>query len=82
LIGQLRCDQVAFGGLEKVDQFRQAPLVGVARGTVTVGCNPIGVLDPQVFVNLLLKVVVGMNSVRHNDFLAEALVRSRFVLTP
>ena len=65
MICQLRCDQVAFGGLEKTDQLREAPLVGIAGGTVTVGCDPLRVLDPQVFVNLLLKLAVGMNLVRH-----------------
>jgi hypothetical protein len=60
-----------FGGLEKADQLRQSPLVGIAGGTVTVGSNPIGVLDAQVFVNLLLKLAVGMNLVRHDNFLGE-----------
>ena len=73
LIGQLSCDRVAFGGLEKADQFRQAPLVGVAGGTITVGSDPIGVLDAQVLVNLLLKLAVRMNLVRHDNFLGKGL---------
>jgi len=78
LICQLRCDQVALGGLEKADQLRQTPLVGIARGAVTVGCDPIGVLDPQVFVNLLLKLAVGMNLVRHDNFLGEGFGQIAF----
>jgi hypothetical protein len=54
-----------FAGLETADQFRQAPLVGVAGGAVTVGSNPFGVLDAQVFMNLLLELAVGMNLVGH-----------------
>jgi len=64
--------------LEKADQFRQAPLVGVAGGTITVGSDPIGVLDAQVFVNLLLKLAVRMNLVRHDDFLGEGLSQIAF----
>ena len=77
LIGQLSGDHVAFGGFETADQLRQAPLVGVAGRTLTVGSNPIGVLDPQIFVNLLLQLAVGVNLVGHDNFLAEGLVRSR-----
>jgi hypothetical protein len=73
LIGQLSCDQVTFGGLEKADQLRQAPLVRIAGGTVTVGSDPIGVLAAQVFVNLLLKLTVGMNLVGHDNFLDASL---------
>jgi hypothetical protein len=73
LIGQLSCDQVAFGGLEKADQFRQARLIGLASGTVPIGFDPVGVLDPQVFVNLLLKLAVGINLVKHDNFLGEGL---------
>ncbi len=67
-----------FGRLEKADQFRQAPLVRIARGTVTVGSDPLGVLDPQVFVNLLLKLAVGMNLVRHDNFLGEGFGQIAF----
>src|SRR6266480_442916 len=78
LIGRLSCDQVALGGLEKADQLRQAPLIRVAGGTITVRFDPLGVLDPQVFVNLLLKLAVGMNLVRHDNLLDEGLVGIAF----
>jgi hypothetical protein len=80
LIGQLSGDKVAFGGFETTDQLRQAPLVGVAGRTLTVGCNPIGVLGPQVFVNLLLQLAVRMNLVGHDNFLDKGLVRIAFSL--
>src|SRR5437763_2461688 len=78
MICQLRGDQIVFGGLEKTDQLREAPLVGIAGGTVTVGCHPLRVLDPQVFVNLLLKLAVGMNLVRHDNFLDVGLSQIAF----
>jgi len=74
----LSSDQVVFAGLETADQLRQAPLVGVAGGAVTVGSNPFGVLDAQVFMNLLLELAVGMNLVGHDNFLDEGLVRIAF----
>jgi hypothetical protein len=77
-IGQLSGDHVAFGGFQTADQLGQAPLVGVAGRTVTVGSNPFGVLDAQVFVNLLLQLAVGVNLVGHDDFLAKRLVRIAF----
>jgi hypothetical protein len=64
--------------LETADQLRQALLVGVASGAVTVGSNPFGVLVAQVFVNLLLKLAVRMNLVGHDNFLDKGLVRIAF----
>jgi hypothetical protein len=64
--------------LETADQLRQALLVGVASGAVTVGSNPFGVLVAQVFMNLLLELAVGMNLVGHDNFLDEILVRIAF----
>jgi hypothetical protein len=68
--------------LETADQLRQALLVGVASGAVTVGSNPFGVLVAQVFVNLLLKLAVRMNLVGHDNFLDKDQFESRFRLTP
>src|SRR5438034_4786168 len=78
LIGELSSDQVAFAGFETADQLRQAPLIGIARGTVTVGLDPLGVLEPQVFMNLLLQLAVGMNLMRHDNFLGEGLNQIAF----
>jgi hypothetical protein len=64
--------------LETADQLRQALLVGVASGAVTVGPNPFGVLVAQVFVNLLLKLAVGMNLMGHANFFDKGLVRMAF----
>jgi len=82
LILQLSRDQVAFGGLEKADQLRQALLVGIAGGAVTLGSDPLGVLSPQVFVNLLLQLTVGMNLMGHHDFLGEGLGKIAFHFNP
>jgi hypothetical protein len=64
-LSALSSDQVVFAGLETADQFRQASLVGVAGRAVTVGSNPFGMLDAQVFMNLLLELAVRMNLVGH-----------------
>jgi hypothetical protein len=66
------------GGLENVNQFREAPLVGVACGAVTVGFDPVRMLDAQVLVNLLLKLAVRMNLLRHDNFLSEGSNRIGF----
>jgi hypothetical protein len=39
-------------------------------------------LDAQVFANLLLKLAVGMNLVRHDNFLGKGLVRIGFSFNP
>jgi len=68
--------------LETTDQLRQAPLVGVASWALTIGSNPFGVLGPQIFVNLPLKLAVRMNLVGHDKFLDKGLVRIAFSFKP
>jgi len=63
------------------DQLCQALLVGVAGRAVTVRSNPFGVLAAQVFMNLLLKLAVGMNLLRHDIFLGNDLDQIAFGLT-
>jgi hypothetical protein len=68
---KLSSTRVTFGGSEKTDQFGEAPLVGVAAGTVTVGLDPVRMLDPQVIVDLLLEFSVRANPARQGNWQIE-----------
>jgi hypothetical protein len=48
-----------------VEQLREAGLVRIAHGTLAIGLNPFGMLDPQIIVNLLLELGVGVDLVKH-----------------
>src|SRR5947207_5473024 len=47
------------------DQFREARLVRITDGGAAIGVDPVGVLDPQIIVNLLLELGVGVDLVIH-----------------
>jgi hypothetical protein len=47
------------------EQFREARLVRIARGTFAIGLDPFGMLNPQIIVNLLLELGVGVDLVKH-----------------
>jgi hypothetical protein len=44
-----------------VEQSREARLVRIAHGTLAIGLDPFGMLDPQIVVNLLPEFGVGMD---------------------
>ena len=46
-------------------------LVRIARRTIAIWLNPFGILDPQVVVNLLPKLGVGVDLVSHRHCLGE-----------
>jgi hypothetical protein len=48
-----------------VEQSREARLVGIAHGRLAIGFDPFGMLDPQIVVNLLLELGVGVDLVKH-----------------
>ncbi len=54
-----------------VEQFREARLVRITLGAFAIWLDPFGMLDPQVVVNLLLKLGVGVDLVRHGHWLGE-----------
>src|SRR5438874_13441350 len=54
------------------EQFHEARLVRITRGGVAIGVNPVGMLDPQIVVNLLLELGVGVDLVRHGNWLIES----------
>jgi len=53
------------------EQFREARLVRIARGTFAIGLDPFGMLDPQIVVNLLAELGVRVNLVRCDACLGE-----------
>jgi hypothetical protein len=49
----------------EVEHFREAQLVRIARGTFAIGLDPFGMLDPQIVVNLVLELGVGVDLMIH-----------------
>ena len=66
---------------QSVEQFGEARLVRITHGGFAIWLDPFGMLNPQVVVNLLLELGVGVNLVRHGRWLGERFKRSagRFV---
>jgi hypothetical protein len=50
---------------QSVERSREARLVRIAHGTLAIGLDPFGMLDPQIVVNLLPEFGVGMDLVIH-----------------
>jgi hypothetical protein len=48
---------------QSVERSREARLVRIAHGTLAIGLDPFGMLDPQIVVNLLPEFGVGMDLV-------------------
>ena len=56
---------------QSAEQFREPRLVGITHGGFAIWPDPFGMLDPQVAVNLLQELGVGVDLVRHGDWLGE-----------
>jgi hypothetical protein len=54
-----------------VEQFHQARLVRITNGTFAIWLDPFGMLNPEVVVNLLPKLGVGVDFVRVGHWFAE-----------
>jgi hypothetical protein len=54
-----------------VEQFHEARFVRVARGAFAIRLDPLGMLDPQIVVNLLPKLGAGVDLARHGRLLGE-----------
>ena len=54
-----------------VEQFDETRLVRITHGGFAIWLNPFGMLDPQVVVNLLPKLGVGVDLVSHRHCLGE-----------
>ena len=52
---------------EGVEQFHEARLVRITHGGLAIWLNPVGMLDSQVVVNLLPKLGVRVDLVRHGS---------------
>ena len=50
------------------EQFHKARLVRITRGTFAIWLDPFGMLDPQIAVNLLLELGVGVDFVIHGNW--------------
>ena len=50
-------------------QFHEPRLVRFAHGRFAIWLDPVGMLDPQVVVNLLPEFTVGVDLVKHKPFL-------------
>ena len=54
-----------------VDLFYQARLGQITHGTFAIWLDPFGMLDPKVLANLLPELGVGVDLVRHANWLGE-----------
>jgi hypothetical protein len=53
------------GSRQSIDQFHEAGVVRITNGGLATWLNPFGMLEPQVVVNLLPKLGIGADLVRH-----------------
>ena len=49
----------------RIEQLHEARLVRITNGRLAIRLNPLGMLEPQVVVNLLPKLGIGMDLVKH-----------------
>jgi hypothetical protein len=62
-----------FTSRETIEQFHQARLVRITHGRFATWLDPFGMLDPEVVVNLLPELRVGVDLVRNSHWLGERL---------
>jgi hypothetical protein len=60
-----------FSSPQTIEHFDEARLVRITHGGFAIWLEPIGMLDPKVVVNLLSKLDVSVDLVRHGDWLGE-----------
>ena len=56
---------IGFSSRPRVQHFCEAQLVRIAYGGFTIWLDPVGMLDPQVVVNLLPEFGVGLDLVSY-----------------
>jgi hypothetical protein len=54
------------GSRQGIDKFHEAGIVRITNGGLATWLHPFGMLEPQVVVNLLPKLGIGADLVRHN----------------
>ena len=56
---------------QRIEQFHEARLIRITRGGFAILLDPFGMLDPQIVVNLVQELGVGVDLVRHGHSLGE-----------
>jgi hypothetical protein len=56
---------------QSAEQFREARLVRITHGGFAIWLDPVGMLEPQIVVNLLPELGVGVDLVRHGNWLGQ-----------
>ena len=56
---------------QSVEHFRETRLVPIAQGGFAIWLDPFGMLNPQIVVNLLPKLCVGVDLMRHSHWLGK-----------
>ena len=56
---------------QRIEQFHEARLVRITHGGLAIWLDPFGMLGPQVVVDLLPELGVGVDLVRHGNWLGE-----------
>ena len=64
-----RCELLEALRVQCAQEFREARVVSITRGGFAIWLDPFGMLDPQIVVNLLPELAVGMDLVRHGNLL-------------
>ena len=54
---------------ESIELFHETRLVRITLGGFAIWLDPFGMLDPQIVVNLLPEFAVGMDLMRHGNWL-------------
>ena len=60
-----------FASRQTIEQFHEAPLVRITHGGFAIWLDPFGMLDPEVVVNLLPELPVGVDLMRRGCWLGE-----------
>jgi len=56
---------------QSIEQFHEARFIRITRGALAIWLDPFGMLDPEVVVNLLPKLGVGVDLVRYRPCLGQ-----------
>ena len=59
---------VGFRSRRSAERLREARLVRITHWGTAIGVNPVGMLDPQIVVNLLLELGVCVDLVKHGNW--------------
>jgi len=54
---------------QRIERFHEARLVRITHGEAAIWLDPFGMLNPQIVVNLLPELGVGVDLVRHGNWL-------------